>query len=165
LTSNASARGPLLWMAGVIILDQLTKWWIISSFFLHESREVVPGFFNLTFVTNTGAAFGFLAGRETTLRQAFFIGVSLAALAALAFAYRHFREEGRLAVTALGLIAGGAVGNLIDRLRFGRVIDFLDVYVGSYHWPAFNVADAAITIGAGLLILSSFRSWRAEAQS
>ena len=147
-------------MAGVIVLDQLTKWWIMTSLFLYESREVVPGFFNLTFVTNSGAAFGFLAGRETALRQAFFIGVSLAALAALAFAYRHFREEGRLAVTALGLIGGGAIGNLIDRLRFGRVIDFFDVYVGSYHWPAFKVADAAITIGAGLLILCSLKGCR-----
>jgi signal peptidase II len=162
LTFNASARGPLLWMAGVILLDQLTKWWIISSFFLHESREVVPGFFNLTFVTNTGAAFGLLAGRETAFRQAFFVGVSIVALAALAFAYRQFRHQGRLAVTALGLIAGGAVGNLIDRLRFGRVIDFLDVYVGLYHWPAFNVADAAITIGAGLLILCSLKGCRSE---
>ncbi|MEJ2033183.1 MAG: signal peptidase II [Deltaproteobacteria bacterium] len=146
----------------MILLDQLTKWWVMSTFALHESRAVLPGFFNLTFVTNTGAAFGFLAGRETDLRQAFFVGVSLAALVALVFAYRHFRHEGQLAVTALGLIAGGAMGNLIDRLRFGQVIDFLDVYIGTYHWPAFNVADAAITIGAGLLIVGSLRGWRSE---
>ncbi|MDA8165953.1 MAG: signal peptidase II [Desulfobacteraceae bacterium] len=157
MASNVSAREPLLWMAGVILIDQLSKWWIMTSFFLYESRTVVPGFFNVTFVTNTGAAFGFLAGQENVFRQAFFVGIALLALAALALAYRHFRNEGRLAVTGLGLIAGGAVGNLIDRLRFGRVIDFLDVYIGPHHWPAFNVADSAITIGAGLLIFCSLK--------
>jgi signal peptidase II len=142
--------------AGVVILDQLSKWWISANFYLYESREVVPGFFNLTLVTNPGAAFGLLAGWDTWWRQAFFITVSLAALVALFFAYRHFRHEGRLPVYGLALIAGGAVGNLIDRIRFGEVIDFLDFYIGSYHWPAFNVADAGITIGVGLLLLSSF---------
>jgi signal peptidase II len=153
---------PLLLVAGVIVFDQLSKWWINSNFFLYESREVIPGFFNITFVTNTGAAFGLLAGWETVWRQVFFVGVSLFALVALFFAYRHFRNEGRLAVYGLALVAGGAVGNLIDRLRFGWVIDFLDFYLGSYHWPAFNVADAGITIGVGFLLLSSFLNGREQ---
>jgi signal peptidase II len=144
-------------LIGVIIFDQLSKWWIISNFSLYESREVIPGLFNITFLTNPGAAFGLLAGWETVWRQVFFVGFSLLALVALFFAYRLFRHESRLAVHGLALIGGGAVGNLIDRLRFGEVIDFLDFYVGSYHWPAFNVADAGITIGVGLLLFSSFR--------
>jgi signal peptidase II len=157
---EADVLAPLLLLAGVVILDQLSKWWISVNFSLYETREVIPGIFNITFVTNTGAAFGLLAGWDTVWRQVFFVSVSLLALVALFFAYRHFREEGRLAVYGLALVAGGAVGNLIDRLRFGRVIDFLDFYLGVYHWPAFNVADAGITIGVGLLLLSSFRQDR-----
>lgn len=159
---EVSFRWPLLSMVGVIALDQLSKWWITHTFALYQSRVVLPGFFNLTFITNTGAAFGFLAGQETALRQAFFVGVSITALVVLVIAYRHLRHDGRLVVTALGLIAGGALGNLIDRLRLGRVIDFLDVYVGTHHWPAFNVADSAITIGAGLLIVGSLINRRAK---
>jgi signal peptidase II len=159
---EAEVVAPLLLLVGVVILDQLSKWWISVNFSLYETREVIPGFFNITFVTNTGAAFGLLAGWDTVWRQVFFVSVSLLALVALFFAYRHFRSEGRLAVYGLALVAGGAVGNLIDRLRFGRVIDFLDFYLGTYHWPAFNVADAGITIGVGLLLLSSFLHGRKE---
>jgi signal peptidase II len=159
---EAEVLAPLLLLVGVVILDQLSKWWISVNFSLYETREVIPGFFNITFVTNTGAAFGLLAGWDTVWRQVFFISVSLLALVALFFAYLHFRSEGRLAVYGLALVAGGAVGNLIDRLRFGRVIDFLDFYLGTYHWPAFNVADAGITIGVGLLLLSSFLHGRKE---
>jgi signal peptidase II len=159
---EAGALAPLLVLVGVVILDQLSKLWIIANFSLYETREVIPGFFNITFVTNTGAAFGLLAGWDTVWRQVFFVGVSLMALVVLFFAYRHYRGEGRLAVYGLALVAGGAVGNLIDRLRLGRVIDFLDFYIGTYHWPAFNVADAGITTGVGLLLLSSFLHGRKE---
>ena len=143
-------------MAVVVGADQLTKWWVLSSFALHESRVVLPGFFNLTYVTNTGAAFGFLAGAPHWWRQAFFVTVALAALAFLGYSYRQFQAQGRLAVWGVGCIAGGALGNLIDRLRLGSVVDFLDFYVRNHHWPAFNVADSAITIGVALFLLGAF---------
>ncbi len=147
---------PLLCTTVVVIGDQLTKWWVRSAFELYESKVVIPGFFNLTFVTNTGAAFGFLAGEQAMWRQAFFVSISLVALIALFFAFRHFRAQGWCYAYAIGFIAGGAIGNLIDRLRFGAVVDFLDFYIKHYHWPAFNVADSAITIGVGFFILGQF---------
>lgn len=143
------------WLAVVTGLDQLTKFMVLAGLRLYEAIPVIPGFFNLTFITNTGAAFGLLAGEQTLLRQVFFIAVAMAALLVLFFSYRHLHGQSRLFVHAIGMIAGGAVGNLIDRLRFGHVVDFLDFYVKGYHWPAFNVADSAITIGVGLFILGS----------
>lgn len=139
----------------VVIVDQLTKHWIMSAFTLHEQRNIIPGFFDLVYVTNTGAAFGFLAGSKTWLRQAFFVTVSIVALVVIVFAYGHLKRQGRIFTYALGLIAGGAVGNLVDRLRFGSVVDFLDFYLGSYHWPAFNAADSAITVGVVLFLLGT----------
>jgi len=139
----------------VIIADQLTKLWILNSFKLHEQKVIIPGLFNLVHITNTGAAFGFLAGDKTSLRMIFFVGVAIIALAIMAFAYPHLKKQGKIFVYAVGLIAGGAIGNLIDRLRFEAVIDFLDFYVGTYHWPAFNVADSCITTGVGLFLLGT----------
>lgn len=146
------------WLAAVVGLDQLTKFIIRTEFRLHESVEVIPGFFNLTYITNTGAAFGLLAGEQTLLRQAFFIAVAMAALLIMFFTYRHLHSQGRLFVHAIGMIAGGAIGNLLDRLRLGSVVDFLDFYLKGHHWPAFNVADSAITVGVGLFILGSLLS-------
>jgi signal peptidase II len=139
----------------VAIVDQLTKLWIMTTFALHEQQNIIPGVFDLVYVTNTGAAFGFLAGSKNLLRQAFFVAVAIIALIVIVFAYGHLKRQGRIFVYALGLIAGGAVGNLIDRLRFGSVVDFLDFYLGSYHWPAFNVADSAITVGVALFLLGT----------
>jgi signal peptidase II len=150
----------VLWGAGVVALDQLSKWFIVANFLLHDSREVIPGFFSLTYITNTGAAFGILAGQHSTLRQVFFVAVAGVALAVIILGWRQLCGEQRLMPHALGLIAGGAVGNLIDRLRFGAVIDFLDFYVQDHHWPAFNVADAAITVGVGLFLLGSMLDGR-----
>jgi signal peptidase II len=141
--------------AAVIIVDQLTKLWIMTTFTLYGQKIIIPGFFNLVYVTNTGAAFGFLAGDKTWLRQVFFIGVALVALVVIVIAHRHLRKQSGFFVFALGLIGGGAIGNLIDRLRFGSVVDFLDFYLGSYHWPAFNAADSAITVGVGLFLLGT----------
>ncbi len=155
---KSSAAIPLVWILAVVAVDQLTKWWIMATFRLHQTKVVIPGFFSLTYITNTGAAFGLLAGEQTLLRQAFFVMVAMAALIIMLLSYRHFGSQGRLFVHAIGMIAGGALGNLIDRLRFGSVVDFLDFYVQRYHWPAFNVADAAITVGAGLFILGSLLS-------
>ncbi len=145
-------------LSGVIVLDQLSKWWLVTSFSLFESRPIIDGFFNLVFVTNSGAAFGLLAGPQVWWRQLFFVSVAVLALGVLVGAYRHYRLQGTIWVLAIGMIAGGAVGNLIDRLRFGAVIDFLDFYVKTYHWPAFNVADSAITVGVGLFLLASVRA-------
>ncbi len=147
---------PLAWLAGVVVLDQLSKALVMASFRLYELKPVIPGFFNLTYLTNTGAAFGMLAGEESVWRQAFFVGVALVALVIMCLSYREFRKQGRLFGHAIGMIAGGAVGNLIDRLRFGAVVDFLDFYLKGYHWPAFNVADSAITVGVGLFLLASW---------
>jgi signal peptidase II len=150
--------------AAVVLVDQLTKLWIMANFALHEQLNIIPGFFNLIHVTNTGAAFGFLAGSKSLLRQVFFVGVAVIALVIMVSIYGHLKKQGKIFVYALGLIAGGAVGNLIDRLRFGSVIDFLDFFLGSYHWPAFNAADSAITVGVGLFLLGTLLQHRQEAK-
>lgn len=152
----SSPWSPLLIAAAVLALDQLTKWWVLSTFELYESVPVIPGFFDLTFVVNTGAAFGMLAGEHNQWRQPFFVLVTLVALVVLVAAFRQYRRQGGLYVVAIGLIGGGALGNLIDRLRFGHVVDFLDFYIKDYHWPAFNAADSAISVGVGLFLLASF---------
>jgi signal peptidase II len=154
---GASLKAPLIWAAMVVVLDQLSKIWVATAFQFRESQPVIPGLFNLTFITNTGAAFGILAGAQSLGRQLFFCGVALIALGVLYMAYREYREQGQIYMTAIGLVAGGALGNLVDRLRLGHVIDFLDFYIRQYHWPAFNIADSAITVGVGLFLLAGFR--------
>lgn len=149
---------PVAFLLLLVAADQLSKWWVQTSLALYEVREVIPGFFNLVYYTNSGAAFGLLAGESTAWRQIFFVGVALLALVLLLLLYRQLRGQGRLARYSLVLIAAGAVGNLIDRVRFGEVTDFLDFYWGSYHWPAFNVADCAITVGVAIFLLASWRT-------
>lgn len=136
-----------------IVADQLTKSLIIQSLHLYEAREIIPGFFNLVYVTNNGAAFSLLANVDSPWRHYFFLGVGTVALIGLSIAYLKLRKVNRHYSWPLALIAGGAAGNLIDRVRYGSVIDFLDVYVGNYHWPAFNIADSAICVGVGLFLL------------
>jgi signal peptidase II len=141
----------------VIVVDQLTKFWIDSSMVLHDSIPVIDGLFNITYVRNPGAAFGFLAGASPAFRYTFFIAVNIVAIALiLSYIKKATREEYRL-ILALSLIMAGAVGNLIDRIRFGEVLDFLDFYIGSAHWPAFNVADSSISVGAFFLILELWK--------
>ena len=137
----------------VIVLDQLSKLWIVGNFSLYESLPLIPGLFSLTYLTNTGAAFGILAGQPALWRQIFFVGVGLVALVVICFMYRRLRNDSTWYEVALAFIAGGAIGNLIDRLRLGSVVDFLDVYVGTHHWPAFNVADSAITVGVAIFLV------------
>lgn len=137
----------------VIVTDQLSKLHIMQTMRLHESIPVIPNLFSLTYIRNPGAAFGLMAGSSNAFRMVFFGLTSVFALVLLGtILYRMPEREwmGRLSVAA---ILGGAVGNLIDRLRFGEVIDFLDVYIDNYHWPAFNVADSAITVGVIVLII------------
>lgn len=148
-----------LWLAGLtLVLDQLTKLMVMNR--LAAYRDVIPltGFFNLVHVHNTGAAFSLFADQPGWQRTFF---VALASVAAVVIVYLLRRTRGQpLFCAALALILGGAVGNLIDRVLYGHVIDFLDLYMGTWHWPAFNVADSAITLGAGLLIWDSFRKGR-----
>lgn len=146
----------------VVCLDQLTKLWLVQNFSLYESRMIIPGLFNLTYLTNTGAAFGFLAGHPAWWRQVFFITMALVALIAIFFLHRKIAAESRWYTVSLALIAGGAVGNLIDRVRQGAVIDFLDVYLSTHHWPAFNVADSGICVGVGIFLLVNFLQARQQ---
>jgi signal peptidase II len=141
-----------LGVTAVIVLDQITKSVIAGRFGLHESYPVINGFFNLVYVMNPGAAFGFLAGASATFRYVFFIGINIVALALILYYLIKSKPESILIVVCLTLIFAGAVGNLFDRIRFGAVVDFLDIYIGTWHWPAFNVADSAISIGAVLMI-------------
>jgi len=138
---------------GVIVLDQITKAVVLSHLAPGTHVDVVDGFVTLTLVMNPGLAFGLLGGVPAGWRWVVAV-LSVAALIVLArVALRVLPEGGGLDRVAIGLIFGGAIGNLIDRLRFGAVVDFVDLHVRGYHWPAFNVADSAITVGVILLAL------------
>ncbi|MBI5893384.1 MAG: signal peptidase II [Deltaproteobacteria bacterium] len=139
----------------IVILDQITKFIIMDSFAIHQSIEIIPGIFNLTYIRNPGAAFGMFRDGSELFRQIFLIGTSIAALIIIVYFY-YKTQDGLLTKFSLSLIAGGAVGNLIDRIIFGEVIDFLDVHWKSFHWPAFNIADSAITIGVGITIYTLY---------
>lgn len=138
----------------VIIIDQATKWFMLSWLSLYETVAVMPHF-NLTMAHNTGAAFSFLADADGWQRW-FFVGLA-AVISVVLIVWLRKVSNKTLEALSLSLILGGALGNVIDRVNLGYVIDFLDVYYGSYHWPAFNVADSAIVVGACLLIIDSFR--------
>jgi signal peptidase II len=135
----------------IVLLDQLTKGLVVASIPLYHSISVVPGFFELTHVRNTGAAFGIFASLDAPWRGLLLNSVALVVFGAvLVWALRSPAGAGRLQ-TGLALILGGAVGNLIDRFRFGSVTDFLLFHIGRYEWPSFNVADSSITVGVFLL--------------
>jgi signal peptidase II len=147
---------PEIWFglaAVVIALDQASKLWVLAAFAPRETLEVLP-FFNLVLVFNAGAAFSFLAGAGGWQKW-FFVALALAISAWIVVMLRRHRDD-TLQSTALALVMGGALGNVIDRLRFDAVVDFLDFHVAGCHWPAFNVADSAITVGVGLLVLHAF---------
>jgi len=138
----------------VLILDQISKAWILDSF-RHMERQSVTSFFNLVLVFNPGASFSFLADAGGWQKW-FFVGLALVISVWLLSLLRKHAQE-RLLPAALSLILGGAIGNVIDRLRFDAVVDFLDFHLAGYHWPAFNVADSAITVGVALMLLHQFR--------
>ncbi|NLD55594.1 MAG: lipoprotein signal peptidase [Burkholderiaceae bacterium] len=135
----------------VIVLDQATKLAILARFDLGERVSVIPGFFDLTLLFNRGAAFSFLAAHDGWQRW-FFIGIAIAASIFIVHLLRTHRSQ-RLFSFALALILGGAVGNVVDRLAYGQVVDFLLFHQGNWYFPAFNVADSAITVGAATLII------------
>jgi signal peptidase II len=136
----------------IVIADQLTKYIVDRNMPLHHSIPMIDGFFNLTYIRNTGAAFGIFSGSHEAFRLPFLITVSLAAIGFIFMMLKRLRECETGLITALALILGGALGNLIDRIAYGEVIDFLDVYWSHYHWPAFNLADSFITIGVGITV-------------
>ncbi len=144
----------------VVFFDQLSKIFIDRQFTLYESLEVVENFFHITYVRNKGAAFGMFA--DSTFRVPFFIGVALLAVVGILWYLRQVEDSQRGQRIGLSLVLGGALGNLVDRVRFGEVIDFLDVHWYRHHWPAFNVADMAICVGVGLLL---FGLWQADRQT
>ncbi|NOY13561.1 MAG: signal peptidase II [Deltaproteobacteria bacterium] len=145
-----------------LLLDQLSKIYIDSSFALYQSVTVIENFFNITYVRNPGAAFGILA--DHAIRIPFFISVSIIASLGILWYLRKVDSTDRWQHFSLGLIFSGAVGNLIDRVRQGEVIDFLDVHWYRYHWPAFNIADSAICVGVGILLICSWHEERQKKQ-
>lgn len=145
-----------LWLSLLIIIaDQISKTVMVNWLDLYERVAVLP-FFNLTLAHNTGAAFSILAGAGGWQRW-FFVALAVVISLVLVIWLKRLAQTAKLEAISLALIIGGAIGNVIDRLVYGYVIDFLDVYVGTYHWPAFNIADSAICVGAVLLIIDSFR--------
>lgn len=154
----------LIAIAGAIVTaDQAVKMYVYTHFTLHESITVIPNYFNLTYIRNQGAAFGFLADSYPWFREAFFLSMPPVALLIILAILRGVPDSARWTVASLSLVFGGAIGNYIDRLRFGWVVDFLDFHLAdTYHWPAFNIADMAIVCGVGILLFLEFSSQRKQ---
>jgi signal peptidase II len=148
----------LLAISGAIITaDQAVKMYIHTHFTLHEAITVIPNYFNVTYVRNQGAAFGFLADSHPWFRELFFLSMPPVALIIILAIMRSVQESDRWTIISLSMVFGGAIGNYIDRLRFRYVIDFLDFHISEvYHWPSFNVADMAIVCGVGILLFLEF---------
>ena len=150
-----------LWLSLLaVILDQGSKLAIAGSMQLYQSIQIMP-YFNLTYVHNTGAAFSFLSEAGGWQRW-FFAGLALVISVVIAVWLARLKQHETLLAVALSLVLGGAIGNLIDRLAYGYVIDFLDVYYQTWHWPAFNIADSAITLGVILMLVESFGLGKSE---
>ncbi|MGH7767041.1 MAG: signal peptidase II [Candidatus Binatia bacterium] len=139
-------------VVAIVLIDQATKLLVDRTMLLHDSIPVIDNFFSLTYIRNTGAAFGIFADSHELFRLTFLIAFSLAAIGFILVMLRRLPESEKALTGALAFILGGAVGNLIDRLVYGEVIDFLDFYWSGYHWPAFNVADSFITIGVLIML-------------
>lgn len=143
---------PFIFLVLVIVADQLSKQAIVNSFTFAEDFPIFPSWFSLTLAYNKGAAFGFMSGLGEGSRQLALGGAALLALGWMVYLIKTEYRESALAKICVGLILGGAVGNIIDRFRYGHVIDFLDVHWDGWHYPAFNVADSAICVGVFLMI-------------
>jgi signal peptidase II len=136
----------------IVIIDQFTKFFIVKYLPLHDSVPVVSGLFNIIHIKNPGGAFGLLANLTPGMRTFIFLFISSLAVGLILYFYLKTPVNQNWLAAGFALIFGGAIGNLIDRIRFGVVTDFLDFYISKYHWPAFNVADSAITVGIGIFI-------------
>ncbi len=145
-----------------LIVDQISKIYIDSHFAIGESRQVISNFFHITYVRNPGAAFGMLS--DSAIRLPFFLSISAIATIAILWYARRIAAEKQWQLFSLGLILSGALGNFIDRIRLGEVIDFLDVHWYNYHWPAFNVADSAICVGVGIMLVCTWHEEREHKQ-
>ena len=154
------ARHWLLLSVVVVVADQFTKWLAQASLIPYQPVPVIP-MFNLTLAYNTGAAFSMLSDASGWQRW-FFVSLAIVVVIVLFSWVWRMRADERLHAISITLILGGAVGNLIDRLLHGYVVDFLDVYYGSYHWPIFNIADSAITVGVVVLIIDMFINQKNE---
>ncbi|MBI3301230.1 MAG: lipoprotein signal peptidase [Deltaproteobacteria bacterium] len=159
---NAKTLTVLLIVGSIIVLDQMTKEIVARTLPLHESVPVLDAFFHLTHERNTGAAFSLLAQAPAWFRQPFFLVATGVAVVALIFFLRQTDSTSRLVIVAIAAILGGALGNLIDRIRYGEVVDFLLFHWSGYYWPAFNVADSCITVGVIVLLWSSLREHRTQ---
>jgi signal peptidase II len=140
----------------VIVLDQYTKYLITQHLTLHHALPVLEPYLTIVHTRNKGIAFGIFSGQASATQTALLMLTSLGAIAFIVYLLRGLGEKCRYATVTLGFILGGAVGNLIDRIRWGEVIDFIDVHWRGYHWPAFNVADSAISVGMVLLVIGMF---------
>lgn len=149
---SSKTKRILVLLAVILILDQLTKFIVDRTMPLHHSIPVIENLFSLTYIRNTGAAFGFMAGSAAAFRLPFLIVFSLVAIGFVIAMLRRLPDGETGLITALAFILGGAIGNLIDRFVYGEVIDFLDFYWSGYHWPAFNVADSFITMGVAITV-------------
>ncbi|MBI2677511.1 MAG: lipoprotein signal peptidase [Candidatus Koribacter versatilis] len=149
---HAMRRLYFLTAVAVLVLDRVTKWLVEQRIELHDTIQVIPDFFRLTHVQNRGAAFGLFAESPSEWKVAVLVMFSLVALVVVSALLWRNSHTLTMTGSALALILGGAIGNLWDRLLSGHVVDFLDFYVDGHHWPAFNVADSAIVIGAVLLV-------------
>ncbi len=161
-TSPAAERGAkrsryLVLSLFVLVLDQWSKWLVEVKLLDHGSLEVIPNLLNLIHVSNTGVAFGLFAAHGDATGTWILTGLGLAALLFVGYYFQAVPLRDRPLLVALALVLGGAVGNLLDRALSGGVTDFIDFYVGTYHWHTFNVADSAITIGIALMVLATFR--------
>ncbi len=166
MSDDLKRRAPYaLLMLAVVAADQLAKWLVLHALPIHESRPIVTGLLSLSHVRNRGAAFGFLSEADLPHQDLLFSLVSLAALAAIVVYSLKVPAASRLPQTALALVMGGAVGNLIDRLRLGYVVDFVHVYWKQFEWWDFNVADACISVGVTLLLLDVVLAPRAPDES
>lgn len=155
-----SAKSKLVfsWVTVILIADQLTKFIVDQTMPLHHSIPIIEDLFSLTYIRNTGAAFGILSGSAAAFRLPFLLLFSMVAIVFIIMMLRRLPDRETGLITALAFILGGAIGNLIDRIAYGEVIDFLDFYWSRFHWPAFNLADSFITIGVLITVYYLIKS-------
>ncbi len=151
--------------ASVFAIDRFTKWLVESHVSFTDTYTVIPGFFDIVHSQNTGVAFGLFAGPSSGWRTGVLAALSLAAIGLVGAMLWKAARMDRISAAALALVLGGAAGNVFDRIVWGRVTDFLEFYIGSLHWPTFNIADSAIVVGSGLLLLDLLRPNRQPART
>jgi len=167
MQKDRSILTPIMTITTALILaalDQWTKYLAVKQLSAFTPRVIIDNFFNLILVKNRGAAFGLMSGMEDPARSIIFGVISVFAFIVIIYVYRSRPAGSAMVPASVGLILGGAVGNIIDRIRLGYVVDFLDFYLNGYHWPTFNLADSCITVGVSLLMLQMFlEEWRRHA--